>query len=597
MVTIRPGSSGGSGEHLSRHTRRLLLRAAVLAFFGVLFEWLDLFGVVDASHQASADAFARLTAIFYSDHIPSEPVVIVFDPTSLDAIAKSGIWDDKALAASAGAPPKPQPKAWPLSYRDQARFLRALSGYEPSAIFYDIVFSQYRDRDGLADFAKAIHEVTAATQALPCATGVDKEIRGTPIFLARDFVRTPLEELCLQGAESVETAWEARANIYKPLVCNQPTDDACWGEMPAPRPRGETLAPRPWGEMAAPRLWREWCRHERKSNPNLKDSVCAGSETKENLRPFALIWGAGPDPQEGTYRSADKPCRTALEQVLHDPRSSDRNDPAASCPFQLTIPAANIVLCDNSQSSGCVSRQVLSDRLRNHIVIITASFPGLRDWLATPVHGMLPGAFTHATALDNLMRFGQFHVPIENEESFVGHLLSFALLFACMAAALWLLERIAHRTRPAAVMTEVAQAPGEKLVHRLSVTFEDRVRWLRLAAYSPGPPDRSVRHTSLAALGLLLALGAAMVLTGLAIALIMFFLLHQAPLNWIGLSVLVATLCIDEIAGESTYAIIALVLFYDWGRRATRAFLDPPDEEPEDEDIRDETILEITHEA
>ncbi|MBL4712595.1 MAG: CHASE2 domain-containing protein, partial [Gammaproteobacteria bacterium] len=92
----------------------------------------------------------------------------------------------------------------------------------------------------------------------------------------------------------------------------------------------------------------------------------------------------------------------------------DKEDPVnAQCAYHSVIYADELVYVDKA---GTVQqKQRLAEALKNKVVMYGLSLEGLHDNIDSPVHGLLPGVFFHAMALDNLMHYGADYVHASDD--------------------------------------------------------------------------------------------------------------------------------------------------------------------------------------
>jgi CHASE2 domain-containing sensor protein len=519
-------------QHRHAHARRmwrLLLKAFALAAVGLFIARLNIFNTDHASQDASTATFLRLVAHWsaINDRLDGEPVAVVF--YDVDQLEQMGHLAQETWT-------------WPLTFTQHARFLDKLIGYDPQAIFFDIAF--YQQRPGENDFAQAIKRATGVKAGdKSCAVRNSGRVPDVSIFLAKLPGRTILPSLCEAGAEGVGVRWDSRPYLYPLQSCDNPDDFRPGGLEDCHEKR----------EMAATRLWRDWC-VAHKSHPSCRARSSPDAHQDALL---SLTWGFSPHPEQWRFPeySCD-PARSYLAGGLWTEISSwlglVRSDLVYStCPSPLTIPASRILFGNDDD------KKALSRLLQDRLVLVAANVPGLRDPLPSPVHQNLPGVFTHAAAVDNLIRFPgatRFEARPdyfeEEHEGVLKTLGSFFIIFAALALTLWCVETIDVERKTLAELAYSSATPG----------------WRRF--YRP-----------LATLLGLIATSCGVVALTFVIALVLFWGLRIAPINWAEIAVVIILLALPEILSAARYALLELTFRYRSCRRFAQRFFPPPHKE------------------
>ncbi|HWA91371.1 MAG TPA: CHASE2 domain-containing protein [Rhizomicrobium sp.] len=508
--------------------RRLALRVLFLALAGVWLAWLNIFNVDEASQDVSAKYFLRLFGDFpeANRRLPDEPVVVVlYDADQLDVIARelNEHW------------------TWPLTFKQQAVLLRTLKDLKPRAVFFDMAF--YQERDGETDFADAISKTTeTGLNGNPNCAPRDpgKRVPGIPVFLAEIPDRPIESRLCSAGAEGVDIRWDSRPLLYPMQTCDDAADF-----QPGARNYCEHKR-----DMAATRLWRDWCLE----HANVPSCKLRGEASDEAL--LSLTWGTGTHPQQALFMGDQCPAKTSLSErlwteLLAALRLVPHDEVFYRCPQPLTIPAAWLVLKGDDNDEALL-RRVIKDKL----VLIGANFPGLRDTLPSPVHDNLPGVFTHAQALDNLIRYpGRTRLEARSDyftaetEAFFSlkTLRTFVVIYVALFFILWRIH-------------------GKEIeTHELAVL-----------AYSHERLPRRERRKALRILRMLVGLMLGLFVYVLAIATFSFEWWRIAPVNWAEMAVLTIALAAPEIVTAARFAILELLFRSRVGRRIGQFFFHPP---------------------
>jgi len=276
---------------------------------------------------------------------------------------------------------------WPLAYDEYARLLRRLLSYQPKAVFVDILFSQRRTHSG-------------GTQGLQRVLK-SYEQRGVPLFLAdyrdddgRSWV---LPEIASQ-AILAPVNWSGFGNRY-PLVLQVRHD-------------GSPFTP-------AAQLYRVGC----------------GNCTEEDYQtPLLLRWGYWSDPRMGRFVDLEgcgvrgersglsEGLRLVLGDLFRAQQDGDSHDRPQRCMYTRTLYADQL------------SDPRIAEVLRGRYVLLGAHLRGIPDLVTSPVQGQLPGVYSHAMALDNLLSYGSGYWR-DAPELFAGVSLTDLLEIALMLAA------------------------------------------------------------------------------------------------------------------------------------------------------------------
>ena len=147
---------------------------------------------------------------------------------------------------------------------------------------------------------------------------------------------------------------------------------------------------------------------------------------------MAVIWGLAPHQQEpwGQWDYCRKDFVPLLEVIPAGIRQAWQSEAAFQpvCPYHQHVPLRLISNPESEQAHAW-----LHSKLQGSHVLIGAAASGVNDVVFTPVHGMVPGVYLHAMALDNLLTYGAAYK--HNESLFKNHLglfLAFALLIGTL---------------------------------------------------------------------------------------------------------------------------------------------------------------------
>jgi len=148
-------------------------------------------------------------------------------------------------------------------------------------------------------------------------------------------------------------------------------------------------------------LYREYCRAGASCRDLPEDAAAALAKP-----PVALRWGRELSPLQHLATSVAK-CSVAgnslFEQLLQAMFWKIRDSGQATCAYTLTLKASAL------EASSPEDRALLMRMLSDKLVLVGAQITSAGDLIQTPVHGMLPGVYLHAMALDNLISYGMHY--------------------------------------------------------------------------------------------------------------------------------------------------------------------------------------------
>ena len=347
------------------NTVRLLVLFFVLGFF---YE-LDPFGLSELSEHQSEKLYQQWTVMLRPS--PSERItVVMLSDTQLDAI---------------GYPERDY-------YQLHGEVLERLLELEPKAVFMDLGFVDYRP-------GKTSHQELLQAVA-------DYRDAGTPLFFSAD-VRYDLrsgecewqelpksmrEELITEGARPAFAAGGGvgRDKLTYPFACMS-------------RPKHATEASE---EVllysAAPLMCGDKCAGW------LDDAVSVDALQNKLDAPLLIRWRlAG---QSASYSEGVFPCRNVYTGIhsrfwhsLKFPSLLDKKYlnryVEQSCPPQSSMSVTRLLYAQGDE------RQEVESLLKSSYVIYGAYLAFAEDVVDPPTHTLLPGAFHHAMALENLLSY------------------------------------------------------------------------------------------------------------------------------------------------------------------------------------------------
>lgn len=308
---------------------------------------LDPFGLSSASDAASSQWINRITASSYPDTGQQQVVVVLID--------------DAYLMHNA--------TFWPLPYAQQSQLFKRLLAYKPRAVFVDLMYSHD-------------HAPNDADNGSQLLVNVFERYReqGIALLLANTGDR--------RGVDGQANALDSLDRMTRRALVK-------WSDVGDRYPLAVETSQ---GLLETPALglYREFCR----------DRDCAGlpvdAAEAAQRPPMALRWGTTLSPLQARSTSVAE-CSiddTAWYIQLWQAIFWKFGDSApASCAYTLTLKAS--ALEANSPEDRALLRQMLGDKL----VLVGAEITSAGDLAQTPVHGLLPGVYLHAMALDNLVTY------------------------------------------------------------------------------------------------------------------------------------------------------------------------------------------------
>lgn len=413
--------------------------AAVITALGYGLATLDILHADSRADEFSANALQAVTSPFQGVEASRRISVVFLDEAGLDWLETNRGW-----------------RRWPPSYANNADMLREVynaGDRPPRGLFLDFQYLKAdQDDPGFKAFVGAISGITQAPKwrggALnPCP--VDNLVKvacivasgGTPVIVAGapdgvDAIRT-------QGQDSIEdVAVIARVEIRPDAYPMHDTPAAlllaayCMRDADGDADAGLTACVR------FKRLRQAAARSlagDRLAAKRLLDLAAkARADDPEALR---VQWSAMPiAPQNAVNRLVGlPPCRydvageanpvlrlggkTAAAALLalrassrfsnEPPDGADGRPRAMTCPHALSLPYATV-------TEGVLPDEVRRTAFDDNLVLVGGYFHTSNDWLATPLHGQVPGVQGHAMALDNLLQAtlkGRTRYPSASEEA------------------------------------------------------------------------------------------------------------------------------------------------------------------------------------
>jgi len=339
------------------------VKLIILIVVSFIMLWLG--DKLDARGMVVTRFFARLqaplTAQFnYPPQVRDQITVVMYDQEFLQA----------------------SQSAWPISYQDHAdALLRLVSdpNARTKAIMLDITFGQERNDPTVSTLLQALcsiqndYKVPVFLAALPSPKDGQLTVRSG---LSAD--QTKGEKICftLVGVDYVPDPLDGIAWSYQ---MSRHLTDAGWQSGPAVGPDLQ-----PTYRSAAMAIAQD----------------AAHLELGEETVPLALIWGHNSANQVDKPESLSRcrPGQARLKNLIPGVLRQIWEEPLQRplCPYHQTLSMAQL---------GVLTEAELSPYLAGKYVFVGAKVPGYNDFADSPVHGLIPGIYMHAMALDNLLTY------------------------------------------------------------------------------------------------------------------------------------------------------------------------------------------------
>jgi CHASE2 domain-containing sensor protein len=336
--------------------------AVVAVFVLTIFDPFD-FESVTKRH--SANIFYKIYgAVYPMKHRDSISVVLL---------------DDDTLSH----PTRNEP--WPPSHLIHGEVLSTILSHQPLAVLVDIFFIHAREKDHFERTAYVIDEYQRAN---------------VPLFVvaaaAHQAPRAARREI-------LDLEREGKVTLVSADIEAEP------GEAPLYPLRRDGYPLHQDGkpyESAALALYRSTC-------SKVHAAKCA-EISDHNSEAMEIVWGLKPAPYNCTRTANtfyDHVCKDLFSspagraiQLLWQafiPRDWRPTDPMP-IPYHATISTDDLL--------NGAKRASLTDLLKGKVVIYGAQIALVKDFVFSPIHGHINGAFIHAMALDNLLSFGNNYV-------------------------------------------------------------------------------------------------------------------------------------------------------------------------------------------
>ncbi|WP_339529341.1 CHASE2 domain-containing protein [Pseudomonas mucidolens] len=379
---------------MSKNPPLFKVRRYWLAALIVLLAVLDPFGLASSSDQASAQWLNRMFASGYERDGQQRIAVVLIDDAYLMRNNTS----------------------WPMPYGEQSKLFKRLLAYKPKSVFVDLLYSHDHSFGDPARGSQLLANVFERYQR-----------QGIPLWLANTGVT--------RGENGQANTLAHFSEVSQPAL-------VVWEGVGDKYPLAMPTAS---GAMETPALamYRQLC----------EDSSCANlpkdPEAAAQLPPIAVQWGLKLAPEQARI-SDIRGCAPArnflldgLGQLLQAVFWKLDNSAQARCPYTLTLSASDL------EVSSPADQALIAELLRDRLVLVGANITSTGDVVQSPVHGLIPGVYLHAMALDNLINEG---MDYEREPAdFAGWNLNWVDLLELGLLALIIVLKALHARRLAGV--------------------------------------------------------------------------------------------------------------------------------------------------
>ena len=278
---------------------------------------------------------------------------------------------------------KSQGAAWPISYQEHADWIGRLveiPGGKPKALMLDITFGQERNDPSITALREKLCEIS--------------RVHGIPVYLAA------LPDSAARGLD-----------VRDGLVRGQGTgSDACYTLV------GVDYVPDPLDGLAWTyqltrffdgTQWKPGQAPPGNAVPQYRSAALAIAEDlgvvklNSHAEPMALMWGFKSEAQSdrSDLTSGCQPGEPDLQRWVPRLISQlwEHGDKPSLCPYHRSLSFAQVAEMEEA---------ALTKFVADKFVFIGAQVPGYNDYVNSPVHGLLPGVYLHAMALDNFLSYG-----------------------------------------------------------------------------------------------------------------------------------------------------------------------------------------------
>ncbi len=355
-------------NYVDMQLRALLTRKPVrFTLYFLLGYWAlgsDPLGLSTASDKAISGELARFGA--YLAPVPPAPVTVVaIDHASIEGLHNEGKgW----LTAD----------DWPLTYVDHGRILRdlALSSDKPAAVFYDIFFEKPRAISG--DMARLGRLLTQLRNKPGTA----------PLILSGGGSFMPMSDEAYQALGRpllAVTAWEGYGDFYP---------------LHAALRKGSDIGDAANAPMAATSLYQALCARRGENCDWIKQPG------QPNM---AVQWELVSRPGCGSSDAERAWVRVASDLFNMLGRAIGFADAPLPAP-ESCLPFHQVRLSDLYSDEPASLRPPHLKPGEPFVVLVGVVMPSMKDYLSSPLYGLIEAVYLHAAAVENLHRHGAGYI-------------------------------------------------------------------------------------------------------------------------------------------------------------------------------------------
>lgn len=401
---------------------------------------------------------------------------------------------------------------WPLSYLQQDLLLNDILDLQPRAVFLDLLYRHNHDGSDGGELGQYIETINQATHGNESSIPIYipylvKDVKGVAScnshngkWNAADLVlrESVISDFQKSGATPTYIGWTGCGNRYPSTIL------------------GDEQYRTP-----AYALFKEVCTRPHTDLPGCPDTLSAKRTESENKwdgadfqEAMAIRWGTGVSfEQQSALQKGGIDClrfdenhspmkfffRQLAQIMLFDALFEETTEHgiAERCTYTDTVHATWFL------GASPELRQYLKGMIKDRVVLVGTRIEGVHDMTYSPVNGQLPGIYLIAMALDNYLKYG----------------LNYYRDMPAIAA--WILEVITI------FLVVVLSVLGWNWTTR---------NWVTSSTGEGERPFISFRMESIALFLVFRVLFP--VLVAFVLTLILWDMMHYAPMDWIGISVL-----------------------------------------------------------
>ena len=339
-------SAAKKAAALWRKARQCFAHFLTMLLLGLLLQHFDPFGFLNYTEKKTLDFFNFVLGPELPSTWNEEFSVVLIDDVYVEKYSE-----------------------WPLPYNEHAQALRKILLFEPRAVFLDLLF---------------INDKNART-ILPLLLVLKQyRDRGIHVFATVPEVKSELIPKLVELIHPVTTRLERDETTYRDYKLHR--DNQFSPTAPAAVLVAEYCSRTPTNTKRY-EIWSEACGRFEDGHPFDKDSP-----------EMMLLWGT----QHAEANKVAFECNALVgdgwQGQLKNLIVLDRKQRLQKCPRYPTVLLDNLL--------GGFPDEKLSEYLSDKIIFYGPEIEGATVWTTPPTHDSLSSTYTHATALENLLIFG-----------------------------------------------------------------------------------------------------------------------------------------------------------------------------------------------